>query len=873
MNQKFYQLATFTEEQWDELHQEICNEGNFCQYVPSRSVQCADDQLHSPTRGTYILTDEEAKLLKNDPRIKFINIDYKSYPKEFKPPPEEIHATRPELIQRYSTAIRNYREWDVSGTLAGNAGDANRTGYQLYRCQQKLDPWVDNGLTDNFVVTENISQYGTGKHIDVIVADDGTWFGHPEFQRAAVLTSSPSTGIENPTGYIGGNLLPGDGYCDLLDLVLDSPYYIDPEWFDADPDNRLITRWDGTIVPEESVARSWWSNSSQRSSKFSNVGTVVIDSTYNRSNCNGSNIALSAVGNHGTACSALTYGRTQGWAYNANKWAFNLYNTYGTDIEQGFDIVKIFHQTKPINSLYSTKDPTIMSNSWGYRANKAPGQPGVASTLHYNHRSTTNVSYTTETGINWLSHMGTQGDGGRWKSEMKINSYIEALDELIASGVIFVAAAGNSNQKQVSSDHPDYNNYITQTDGGSLENSSFFEFGVEVYGTTNRRGFPQQGGKYIDESGNVIYPVINIGALDDDYYTATSKETKVGYSDRGNEIDVYAPADGTLAANRGYVGGSNRVDTYSQYRIGPGTVTDTGLSGIFGPTTRLINGNLFPQAGTSFRISTTPGIATVSSISQNVLNITANPVTSFTGTNDDGYLEVPLPWVFVYNGTSYGEVFVGTNSYLTFGAGYTIYSGITESSPPVNKILTSATDNSIQRIYTDTQGVTPNRKFIIRVEGTNATSGILGSANMAWEWHFLENTTNALELHIVSNARITVTGVTAPTNPTDTAFSGTSAACPVAAGFIATVLEHNRDWTWRNVKSWLNSLDIQDSSDFYYGTESTTVTTANWTDYSSLEGGDARVIYQGNIEARFKSGIRPVIRGIGQSISNFRYRK
>lgn len=864
---KLYQLATYTEQQWDELHQELCHQGNDCEYVPHRHVDCFDDQLHSPTRGTYLLTDEEAEKLKNDPRIKFINVDYKSYPKEFKPPPEELQSVRPELIERYSAGIRNYREWEVSGTLAGNASDANRSGYQLYRCQQKLDPWINNALADNFVVTANISQYGTGKNVDVIVGDDGTWFGHPEFQRSTILFSNPTVQIENPSGYVGGNVLPGNGYCDLLDLVLDSPYYIDPEWFDADPTNRLTTRWDGTLVPIESVARTWWSNSTQRSSKFANIGTVTVTSGYTRSNCNGSNVAQSAVGNHGTPCAALTYGRTQGWAYNSNKWAFNLYNTYGTDIEQGFDIVKIFHQHKPVNPSYGTKDPTVMSNSWGYRANKDP----LGATYYYTHRTTSNVAYTSETGISWLSHMGSQGDGGRWKSEMKPNSYTEALDELISSGVIFVAAAGNSNQKCVSSDHPDFNNYITATNGGTLLDSNFTEFGLNVYGTTNRRGFPQQGGKYIDENGDIVYPVINIGALDDDY--KTSKESKVNYSDRGNSIDVYAPADGTLAANRAVGGASARVDTYSQYRVGTGQATDTGLSGIFGPSTRLINGNIFPQAGNSFRISTNPGVATVTSISQNVLNITENPVISFTGTNDDGYLEIPLPWVFVYNGTSFGEVFIGTNSYMTFGAGYTVYSGLNEQNPPVNKICVSATDNSVQAIYSEIQGTAPNRIFVIRVQGTAATTGILGSPNMEWEWHFFENNNTTVEIHISSNARVTTPGVTAPTVTTDIAFNGTSAACPVAAGFIATVIEHNRDWTWRDVKTWLRSLDVQDSSVFYYGAESTTPTTSNWFDYESLEGGDARVIYQDNIEARFRSGTRPVIRGIGQSISNLRFRK
>jgi hypothetical protein len=263
--------------------------------------------------------------------------------------------------------------------------------------------------------------------------------------------------------------------------------------------------------------------------------------------------------------------------------------------------------------------------------------------------------------------MGTQGDSGRWKSEMKTNSLTTAQEELITAGVIFIAASGNSNQKQVNSSHSDYNNFITTTNGGSLANSTFSEFGVPVFGTTNRRGFPQQGGKYTDANGTVIYPVINIGALDDDY--KTSKEAKVSYSDRGNSIDVYAPADGTLAANKSYTNEGPRPDTYSG---------------------------------------------------------------------------------FTYNG----------------GVAY------------------------------------------------------------------------------------------------DCAFSGTSAACPVATGFIATVLEWNRDWTWVEVKAWLQSLETQDAADFYFGTESTTANTANWLDYESLEGGDARVIYQGQIDARFRPGPRILSTGL-----------
>jgi hypothetical protein len=789
MVEKYYQLGTYTAEQWQEVHDELTSETSGLSTVPDRCVQCYDEKAHSPTRGTFLLTDEEATTLKSDPRIKFLNIDYTLYPEQYAPPPEELQASSPGLLNRWRGAnVKVYREFETSNTLPAspNSSDYNRTGFQLLRPTQKLDPWISTGtgtvgsyitipeswmqendiaayiflgsnpgnlsftvtvqgpsdlrvlldpavdstsgnidvttqieildsslsqvqiynnsitgvtggnpfidenvsgglpnneiytinytmnytinsgtqsnflwaigmnaslgsgsIADNAVITTNIRQFGDARDVDVIVADDGAgWIGHPEFQNNC---AGPK-----PSSYVGGNVLPGNGTCDVLDLVLDAPYYLDPAYFNADPANRLITRWDGTLVPVESFARNWWISTNNRSSTFNteypSAGTIPsITSSYTRAFCNGSNTTQSSVGEHCTPCMALTYGRTQGWAYNANKWALNHYGTNGAGIEYSFDIQKIFHNTKPINSKYGTKNPTVSSNSWGYRASKG------TTNGFYHFRNNGPVQYPgTSSEPAFISHMGSQGDGGRWKSEMKLNSFTTALDELIESGVIFVVAAGNSNQKQVNWGHPDFNNYISATSTQTLEQSSYTEFGIATTGTTNRRGFPQQGGKTVDgNTGEVTYKTINIGALDDDF--KTGKEAKVGYSDRGEAIDFYMPADGTLAANRSYSPVWRYPDTY------PGFTANSGS-----------------------------------------------------------------------------------------GAGV----------------------------------------------------------------------------------------------PEDCAFGGTSAACPVAAGFVACLMGLNRSWTYQDVKNYIQNLEVQSTNDFYYGVESTTATSANWTDYQSIEGGAARVGYQ-----------------------------
>jgi hypothetical protein len=626
---KYYAVGATSPEGWEHVNEVLLQDGTLEDNIPARAVECTDLMEHSDTRAVYLLTDEEASQLANHPDVLFVQLNTIDYPEFPRPPSEDLTCAR------YTNPAKCYNDFTGLLPATPNSTDINRSGYQLLRCNQYASPWYGaNASTVYSNTISNISSTASGLDVDVIVSDDGCWFGHVEFNYA--------TG-NGPTSYITGNKLPGNGTCGVLDLVLDSPYYIDPDYFDADPAARLITRWDGTKVPAENTAREWWGNASARSSKFSTIGTVTIPSYYTRANCNGDNTTKSIDGTHGTACSGLAFGRTYGWAYNSNKWFIDSIGTYGVwPVNRAFDIIKIFHQNKPINSKYGSKDPTICSNSWGFRE-------AVPFTGYYYFRSGTSgsggVAYT-GTKPNFMYYIGYYGDGQRCKGEMVANNLTTSGDELIRSGVIMVVAAGNSNQKQVGSAHPDYNNYwstsaatpLSSATHTALDNTSL------CYNTTNRRGFPQQIGQYT-ANGVVNYPVINIGALDDNYQP-DGKERKVDYSDMGEQIDCYAPADGTLTSNLYYATDYPRTDQY------PGALT----------------------------------------------------------------------------------------SY-------------------------------------------------------------------------------------------------------DCGFSGTSAACPVATGLIATKLQYNRTWTWKDIKAWLQTLTDQTATTFYQGPDPTTATSADWADVNSLMGGTRKVVY------------------------------
>ena len=643
---KVYQIAVRNPADWEIVHELLTRDGTLEDNIPERGIETVDQKDHSPTRSSYKMTEEEAEILRSNPNILYVELD-RMYNKDAYDFDRRLVSYGATKTSRYSYQIKNYLNWYgvtpaanavVTSTLNATLAERSRATAQLVRTQQLRNPWIaDRNSDPTYVVYQTPEYYGDGRHVDVVVGDDGCWHGHSEFTN---INSSTA-----PTGYIGGNVLSRTAKCGVLDLVLDAPYYIDPDWFDADAENRLETRWDGTVVPTNSAASDWWGSGSNRSSKFSAAGTVVIPAGYTReTNCGSSSEALGPyVGQHGTPCSSLAFGKTHGWAFNANKWSCNVYGgIYGNeylDFEEYFDVLKIFHQNKPVNPVYNDKDPTISSNSWGFRV-------GPNSTGYAYYRGGSAVQFTSDSAMpGFMKYVSTTGDG-RMQHMLKPNSLTTAGAELVESGVIFLAAAGNDSQKIVLPDHPDYDNYYhSDNTNPGLENTTIYELdNSPAYKSTQRRGFPQQIG--LTESGE--YPVISIGALDDVFNSG--KERKASYSNCGNGVDCYAVADGTIAA------------------------------------------------------------------------ATAN---------------------------------------------YTAY-------------------------------------FVGRYDFKQENGAILSN---------------------------------------DRYFNGTSSACPVAAGFLATRLQYNRGWTWQDVREYIQNLTPQSSDDFYIGTEAASINATEWSDLYNIQGSDPIVLY------------------------------
>ena len=315
----------------------------------------------------------------------------------------------------------------------------------------------------------------------------------------------------------------------------------------------------------------------------------------------------------------------------------------------------------------------------------------------------------------------------------------------------------------------------------------------------------------------------------------------------GDSTDVYAPADDTLTSNNSYSTAYPRADSY-----GPGIMYgEVALTAAFAELTGASNFTSFPNSG--YRITTlygpvTPPSATCTSIPNSILGTTglSGPfATPTSGNNDNGYWTVTMPFSMLYLNISVNTLYVGTNGYIIFKTSDTVTpstdNNCTNTNPALAVIFcgsraSSGYDFSCQRIYYGTSGSAPNRTFRIRWEGTNATSGTPGSPNIVYEMTFTENS-DTFDVQVGQNAAVS--------QPLfyDTAFSGTSAACPVAAGIIATKLQTNRSWTYADVRTWLQSITLQSDTTFYQGPDPSTATSSSWADVNSLMGGERRVIY------------------------------
>jgi hypothetical protein len=110
------------------------------------------------------------------------------------------------------------------------------------------------------------------------------------------------------------------------------------------------------------------------------------------------------------------------------------------------------------------------------------------------------------------------------------------------------------------------------------------------------------------------------------------------------------------------------------------------------------------------------------------------------GFSDDSNFIVNLPFSIQYLGQAYNSVFVGTNGYITFGQGSSIYFSWAGNFPNTPHLLVVPGDRTLIRLYAGQVG----NKYIIRAEGGNCCGG---AQVYTVEYHF-QNNSNVIDIHI-----------------------------------------------------------------------------------------------------------------------------
>lgn len=79
MEEKYYTIVAKSKEEKCSLINDLTCWMGHIPNVPGRECFCKDNRNYSNTRVTFLLTDEEVNQLKNDNRVKSINLDKRFY--------------------------------------------------------------------------------------------------------------------------------------------------------------------------------------------------------------------------------------------------------------------------------------------------------------------------------------------------------------------------------------------------------------------------------------------------------------------------------------------------------------------------------------------------------------------------------------------------------------------------------------------------------------------------------------------------------------------------------------------------------------------------------------------------------------------------
>jgi hypothetical protein len=422
----------------------------------------------------YWLTEEDAKQLCEDSRVWGVEL-------------QDDFQIRPQTIVNNNLYNKSGIFWkdDTVGpaTVAATDlqwGHLHCSGNQLQRRKGSF------GRTQQETVSDSISVYNDGKHVDVVIVDDPVSYDCVEF-------NSPSTG---------------------------SSRFVQYQWFNQLNSYISSIDDDGQSVP---------------------TGTISYHT-------NGSNPYFHGVHVTGTACGQYYGWARESNIYNlAVTGVWQSGQSVGALLI--FDYLRAFHRYKAVNPTTGKKNPTITNHSYGgivYMPNNDFRISGVSSVYYrgntYNSSSPgpsgwTELGLTTDFGLVWGVDVYPA-----WSAAISAD-----IQDAIDDGIVIIGAAGNDNLMIASPDDQDWNNYVFTTTSQIIhynrgawpntpDSGSITVGALSNYSNFRRSTYTQYGpGVDIFAPGDAIISAYNNSGLSDSKY--------------GGSPNYYYPLSGTSMAS------------------------------------------------------------------------------------------------------------------------------------------------------------------------------------------------------------------------------------------------------------------------------------------------------------------------------------
>ena len=239
---------------------------------------------------------------------------------------------------------------------------------------------------------------------------------------------------------------------------------------------------------------------------------------------------------HGTHCGGTATGLNFGWASNARVYSVKVGGLEGSgdsggiSISSCFDVIKGWHENKPVDPKTGFKRPTIVNASWGYSGSIGSSFSNITS---YVYRGANYNSSTAGWSSSTSYHRDTYGfypyyRGFVYRYPVRVASVDADVEDCVDAGVHICIAAGNNSFKIADSTDPDYDNVIFWTSSNNYyhRGSSPFDTGAIIVGATDMT--PQNATTERKTSFSSTGPGVDIFSAGENIISACSTQTRFG---------------------------------------------------------------------------------------------------------------------------------------------------------------------------------------------------------------------------------------------------------------------------------------------------------------------------------------------------------